>query len=160
MALDYSGFAMLKTLEIHDCFIFDKAFISRISRVDRPPVHNYKSYIGDLHERLPNHLETLKINFHSGSEVLEKVTKPEGQAEYSWLLALAHYKDESFRRLSRVDIVQIPHCNSQGVGAGADSNTSRIAAQEWKYPPDVVKAFRGAGIALKVMFRPKLQMRR
>ncbi|KAH9213701.1 hypothetical protein DL95DRAFT_410076 [Leptodontidium sp. 2 PMI_412] len=148
IALDYSGFAMLKNLEIHDRLTFDKTSNPGTYQANHPLVHNYKSRNEDLHARLPKSLQTLTINFHSGSEVLEGVIGHERLAGYSWLLALARYKAANFGRLSRVDIVQILDCNSQG--AGADSNTSGIAAEEWEYPLDAVKLFRGAGIVLKV----------
>ncbi|KAH7370077.1 hypothetical protein BKA65DRAFT_487640 [Rhexocercosporidium sp. MPI-PUGE-AT-0058] len=151
--LDCSEFVMLESLEVHEHFIFGTTSIPGSAPGD---CRVEKYHRKDLSARLPSSLETLTINFHTGSKILEKAIKHEKSEDYSWILALARFKGKRFEKLTRLNIVEIANSNAHR----ANSQTPGIAAVEWEYPLDVEKAFRSAGIALQVMLRPQHQVRR
>lgn len=76
----------------------------------------------------------------------------EKRQDYSWVLALAKRKANHLPRLVKVYLIERVDWEYQD--RDVRSFPSDVAAKEWDYPLEVLKVFRKAGIALKVMLGP------
>ncbi|PVH76443.1 hypothetical protein DL98DRAFT_657399 [Cadophora sp. DSE1049] len=148
--LDYSGFAMLKNLEIHERLTFTQ---NELRKRPRDP-YVWKYNRADLYQRLPASLETLTIRFDPGSYILKNKLS-EKTENYSWILALANCKASYLQRLSKVSLIERVDWEYQD--RDVRSHPRHVAAQEWEYPLEVLKVFRKASIALTVVLRPPEQ---
>ena len=73
--------------------------------------------------------------------------------DYSWITALAQYKQHNMTHLSLIDLDESISSSMEIDFAVRRRPRIVLELVEWQYPPDIIEAFRVSDIKLKVILR-------